>query len=476
VWNSGREVGVKSSHRYTVLQVLAKVIGAATIVLLARGASRETLGSFIVASVVAGCAFAAFDFGMARTLGRLAATGRSAPSITEVAAPRCRAMCLIVVLSAVAAAVPGLAPTARLGALAVMLGAVLTLNAMAEALLLGQLRGGSAAIGNVAFNGASVVAIAGVLLVGGRSSSAVALFAAYTLGAFVALGVYSACLRKGDGPQLAGLVRRGPTGTPGSRAGGDRKHALKIGLVQTSLLFYYRADVLILAALAPAADVAVFAVAYRLIEVGQAAPNILISARQPAVARSAETGEAGRMVIDTYESFSAGFAILAAALLAVATLVPLIFGSTYHDSRRLLVLLVPGLLGISQSYAAFVYVTAFQNIAARRLRLVLPYPLAAVIMAGAAALGYEVHGVVGVAVAESLAELMVGVIVTLVVARELDLPLSPWSLGATGVGLAVLLLLVWGGSSVAAIAVLCGYAATLLVVRRRELTRRFAEW
>ncbi|MGH9179933.1 MAG: hypothetical protein ACRD0N_15475 [Acidimicrobiales bacterium] len=411
-----------SGHRYTLLQLVAKGTAAVTILVLSSRNPPADVGGYVLGVVIASLFAALIDFGGGRTALRLCASGCPWSVVRSVVVSRCYLAVGVFAAGTIVALGPVVPGNGRLVALALATGGVMGLNGIAESVLLGRGRGGLAGLGNVCFNAVSLVA---ALVVSGHESvTELMLLATFTFGAVAGSSVYCFAVLQSSSSQGSAAVDSGPNDQGHFGAALERRNALVVGLLTMPGIMYFRLDLVLLGAMATRPEVAYYGIAYRLYEVGLVLPQLLASARQPQVASTWGRPEAEPVRRGTFALITiVAMGMASAAALWLAWGLPLPIGDAFvEDTRRLLFLLAPGLVGSSMQLATSLYI--FGAPSPQEAWRPLFVASAGAVLAGVTFIpvGYRLAGIAGVAVTQSLLDLVLAMIVTLVVLGRLRLP------------------------------------------------------
>ncbi len=261
-----------SSQRYIAIQLLAKLLAAATLVVMARGAEKAAVGMYISALIAAAGGAIVLDAGSSKSAVRIVSGGGARSALGRALGARLLVLRGVLVVSfAAAAAIAGV----RMEAIVVATAAMLALNSIEEGALLGEGRGGVAALGNLAFNAVALVATIALVTALRLHTTAEGLMTMYLLGAVVAQAVYlGSNAARGRLVNSIALVR-GPGGgfhTPEDRRT-ERRYSIIAFVLMLLFFAYFRSDLIILSAVATAQAVALYAVAYRVFETAVTVPS-----------------------------------------------------------------------------------------------------------------------------------------------------------------------------------------------------------
>ena len=419
-----------SSHRYISTQIAAKVLAAVTLILLAREATKPAVGLYVSAILAAAAATIALDAGSSKTALRLSSRGLGRAVLVRTIQWRLRVI-RVVIVGSIAAAF-GLHDQRRgfLVSIVCATASVMALNAIEEATLLGEGRGGIAAAANVLFN---LVSLAGtIVLVGerGARASGEAFLVAYLFGALSAQVLYIVAGAWHSGFQSPiGLTRASHRlSSPGKTS--EWRYSLIVVAVMAFQFLYFRADLVVLSSAAKASVVALYAVAYRVFELALTALQLVSVARQPTVVRSWSGPDRAEVLRDTYCGMLLLSAILTAGvLLAGPTVTRLLFGMRYQPATVLVTLLAFGTIGQAVNITTSLYMYASTDLNDAVGFTLVVNGTTVVIAVVAILSGYAIDGIRGVAVGESLMEVVTGAVLYLSILRRLGVRPYRWVLG-----------------------------------------------
>lgn len=406
---------LNSTQRYLTGQLAAKGLAAATFVVLARTVPTAAVGRFVSALLVASLLSVIINFGRSQVSLRIAATGHLAATQPFL---RTRVnICRFLIASGLALTLVLRGNTdGALAGLTVALGALLTLNAFREGQFLGSSRGGLAAGANLLSN---IVTLGTSLIIGltaaGHANAAM-IVASFAGGAACANGLYMFAGRRSV-ERVPAVSVAATEHQPGGREG--IFHRRLVGGLNLTSFLYYRADLLTLSLLAPAKTVAIYAAAYRLFEMIPVLLQLAGVARQPAAAREIKSGSPSLAARETYTGLVLLGLVLAAALLAIGSIaVHFLFGARYGDATMVLLFLIPGGFGQALNIAAYTCIASAGSLDQHRAPLIMTNLVSVPVVIFGIVVGRHLLGLQGVAFAQSIVELLVGVSLTMLISSE----------------------------------------------------------
>ncbi len=224
-------------------------------------------------------------------------------------------------------------------------------------------------------------------------------------------------------PDLSGLYNTGPWRSRGASSRPDQVDARRLGVVHGLSFAHYRSDILVLSVLSSRANVGLYGVASRVIEVAYALPGILVAARQPRSAQSFDSPGRGQVAKETLALFTAlALACGAAMALGGGALVEAVFGARYRDAGVLLALLAPGLVGFAVRATCLILVQSSGGHDRERAWIIPTFRVVAAIVIVVPPVGLAVNGLRGFCFAASMAEFVGSYISARRTAGALDVP------------------------------------------------------
>lgn len=444
--------------------------------MIARLAGPEATGEYVFTILIASALGVVLEFGGGKGAVRAAAAGRRWEEVVGNRQRYATAAGLMGVL--VAASVYSQRLDVALFGLAISIGGLLALSAIAEGALLGIGAGGAAAIGNLLFN---VLAFSGafIVLLKVRTGVALWLVLSYWLGAAVAVAFYEVALRRRFGRSLVMLRpdRSASLSAENFQLRSERRHVVMIGGLAILSLLYFRMDVILLSVLVPRSSLAIYAAAYRLLEVGIIGIQIVAAARQPKIAGTSSSPERETVCDATFVAavLLAGCFATAAGL-AGPVVVEKLLGPDYLAGQRVLVLLCPGLIGLALQVATGVYIAGYTELV-RSWHFIFSLSIVNVIGGGTlSAVGYLIGDLYGLATAQSITELALGWAVMALVLTRLHLPVPPVASAGTAAAALCLALIVLSSFVALTIAVALGFCVGCALWKRDSVREVVLRW
>jgi O-antigen/teichoic acid export membrane protein len=360
------------------------------------------------------------------------------------------------------------------------LAGLLAINAVAEAVLLGEQRGGLAGLGNGVFNCVALLSTGLMVILDRGRVDATELLLAYFLGAMSA----QACYVIGDANQRRTDRRRAMafhwTRGQGKAIHQGELHYSWVAFVLMLVAFgYYRADILVLAVIASSRQVGEYAVAYRVFEVTLVLLQLLSLAAQPGMVRASYDGAEASHIRQVSAGLLVSGGVCACLLVLVGpVLLRFAFGAQYVSAAGLIPLFALGAVGQAISLASNGLLLGSLDATRKSVSLVLLNAVCVLLGAAGVVVGYEMGALRGVAFLQALTEISVGLLLCLVIFGRRSIPvgrmLMGWAAFAGG-GAATVFLAPGIVSRLAAGVVLSGIAGWA-VWRRAELVSWIHSW
>jgi lipopolysaccharide exporter len=334
---------VAGSVNGLLARVLAAALSAVTGIVLARSLGVSDLGALGLATTIGAIAVQVTDFGFSQSVVRFLVSGRSGPS-PELAA--CLALRLVISLALqaviVVAAISGafgstgttvaivsiMIPAAAIGAWSAALQAHMQLNLLAAITFV-----------RTAVWCAIVIALA-------SWSASLPAFALGFVAVEAAVSLLTALVARRDEKLDLSAVRTGIR--PLWRA------SWRLGVMGLAVTLYYRIDTIVVFAFAGDVEAGYYTVAYRVLDVLQILPAVLLVPVLPLVARATSSGNraaAARVFADCLV-LGLAIALPIATLTAIRAddLLTVLFGSEFADGATIFSLLAASFLGITAGW------------------------------------------------------------------------------------------------------------------------------